>query len=168
MHALVDDPTVWESAVIVSTYPGMSDPKEKAKRLREDHEWAQRFATEKWEMLMHAWSQRPVFLHETFHFNRREEDFRRENLVHSFLVGSQGIQSDLREEIAKLPLPILWIVGEHDTRYHMAAQKMKFSHPNSSVVIIPNAHHRLPWSHAHLFESHLHQFLSNSDARGRS
>ncbi len=147
LYALINDHSLWTSAIIVSGHPGIGEEVERKRRFANDQIWAQRFLTEDWQTLMHDWSQQPVFKNETFHFNRDEKDFQREQLAHTMLFASQGVQSDLREQISQLPMPITWIVGEKDLRYVKLKDELSFKNPSSKVVVIPNAYHRIPWSH---------------------
>lgn len=147
LHALIDDPSLWKKAIIVSAHPGISEEAERKLRLENDKAWAKRFLTDDWQTLMRDWGQQSVFKNEIFHFKREEKDFSRVQLARTMLFGSQGMQIDLREQISQLPMPITWIVGEKDQRYIKLKDELSFRHPASKVVVIPDAYHRIPWSH---------------------
>jgi len=61
LHALFQNPTLWDAAIIISAHPGLSSDNEKHQRLSIDEEWACRFENEPWDELMQAWNSRDVF-----------------------------------------------------------------------------------------------------------
>lgn len=159
LHALIEEPQLWDYAMIVSGHPGFTDEVERQQRLASDRVWAARFLSEEWHSLMHSWSQLHVFKKETFHFVREEKDFSRDHLAHALLAGSQGLQADLRDAISQLPMPILYIVGENDERYLKLKDELSFTHPHSKMVSVPTAAHRIPWSHPLEFKQILNEWL---------
>jgi 2-succinyl-6-hydroxy-2,4-cyclohexadiene-1-carboxylate synthase len=158
LYALIDDPALWEYAIIVSGHPGFTVESEKQQRWENDKLWAARFLSEDWSSLMHAWNQLPVFKKETFHFKRDEKDFSRKKLADALLFGSQGLQEDLRKKVSLLPMPILYIVGENDERYLKLKNELSFRHPHSKIITIPHAAHRIPWSHPNEFKTAIEEW----------
>jgi 2-succinyl-6-hydroxy-2,4-cyclohexadiene-1-carboxylate synthase len=142
LHVLIDNPNLWERAVIISTHPGLKDEQEKEERLRSDREWAGRFETEPWDALMKAWNSQPVFLGSKQPL-REEKDYDRKRLAGMLRSFSLGLQDDFREEIARLPMPILWVVGERDLKFRMLASELKFQNPLSRVMVAVGAGHRV-------------------------
>lgn len=159
LHALIDHPSQWQAAIIVSAHPGLSDALEREKRTERDQQWAQRFAQEEWISLMKAWNQQELFAQEAYCFERHEHHYQREKLVQSLLQGSLGKQQDLRQEIGQLTLPILWITGEKDLAYSQLAQSLSFHHPLSKWEIIAQSGHRIPWSQPYAFIDLIDDFL---------
>ena len=151
LHALIDQPQRWLAAIIISAHPGLADPQERAKRWQQDQKWAKRFESENWKNLMEAWNTQEVFAGDSFKFERQKTDYQRHNLVKILLQGSLGKQADLRQQIAALPIPLLWITGSQDERYCRMAQSLTFAHPHSCWKQIAQAGHRVPWSQPHVF-----------------
>lgn len=157
LHLLIDNPKRWSSAVIVSAHLGL-DQSEKKQRSKIDAEWASRFENDPWDQLMNDWNHRKVFNH-SFAFERKEKGYSRSILANVLRTWSLSHQEDLRERIAELPIPILWIAGENDLIYAEQASKVQLCHPLSEVWIVPKAGHRAPWQHPEIFLLKLSQFL---------
>lgn len=145
LHALLDHPSQWQAAIIVSAHPGLSDPHERVMRRQRDQIWAERFKYEEWNVLMQAWNAQEIFAQDTSDFQRRESNYRRDQLAHALMCGSLGQQADLRSQIENLPLPLLWVTGALDVCYSQMAQALKFAHPLSRWIQVPEAGHRVPW-----------------------
>jgi 2-succinyl-6-hydroxy-2,4-cyclohexadiene-1-carboxylate synthase len=159
LHALVENPSEWSAAVIISAHPGLSSLEERKRRWENDKNWAERFCEEDWESLMQSWNAQGVFCDDDFCFDRREEEYDREELSSVLLRGSLAKQEELFDKIAQLPLPILWITGEKDKRAQDMAKKVSFAHDLSAIVQVDGAGHRVPWSQPHLFISTVNNFL---------
>lgn len=142
LHALIDSPTLWDAAVIVSAHPGLSDEQDKAERFQSDLEWAELFRTMPWEPLMTKWNSKGA-LKSSPGLSREESDYNREDLARMLDVWSLGRQDNLIKKIGDLDIPILWMVGERDTTFRQIAETIKFKHLNSRVVIVAEAGHRL-------------------------
>ena len=160
LHALIRNPHLWRAGIIISGHPGLADPEERSARLKNDREWADRFLSEDWEDLMKAWNSREIFQSGSFAFQRKEEDYNREELAAHLRNGSLGLQADLREEIGKLSFPILWLVGENDKKFVSISRSVKFKNSLSEVVIVPNVGHRLPWENAPEFSRIVEKFMN--------
>lgn len=143
LHALIASPAQWKRAVIVSAHPGL-DVEKRETRLHNDTDWAEKFVTEPWADLMRLWNGRDIFTHDSF-IERKEENFNRPYLAKALKVWSLGQQEKLHDSIAKLPMPITWIVGEKDARFVAEARSLRFTHPESEVLIVPNKGHRIPF-----------------------
>lgn len=91
---------------------------------------------------MQNWNSQPVFSRDP-PLERQEKQFDRLKLAAALDIWSLGNQADLAPAIAKLPMPITWVVGEHDAHYRLLAKSLNFTHPKSRIVIIPNGGHRL-------------------------
>lgn len=159
LHALIDQPQLWQAAIIVSAHAGLIDSQERLMRLQRDQGWAKRFENENWTSLMEAWNTQEVFATDSFLFNRQELDYQRVKLSQALVGGSLGNQLDLRPQIAAFSIPILWITGSQDYRYCQIAQSLTFSHPYSYWKQIENAGHRVPWSQPRVFSETVATFL---------
>lgn len=145
LHALLDNPVLWDGAVFISTHLGLKTVLERTKRLDVDASWAIHFEKESWEFLISAWNSREVFAKRLPPFRRQEPHYSREHLANMLRYWSLGHQEDLSTQIAQWPMPILWIVGEEDFAYKQLALSISLRHPKSQVWVVPNAGHRVPW-----------------------
>lgn len=161
LHALIDSPEQWKSAILISAHPGLKNGD--VTRLAEDLAWAKRFESEAWDSLMQDWNRRPVFGSDR-KLARDESDFDREKLARSLRVWSLGRQESLKEKIAALPMPILWVVGEKDKKFSSIARELKFSHPQSKAVIVPNSGHRVIFEHSAILNRITEEWKHDIDA----
>lgn len=159
LHILLAAPHLWNKAIIVSAHPGLNTLKEKEQRLTNDTIWAHKFLNEPWDCLMNEWNQQDVFQGSSPCFERFEKEFVRSDLAHFLTCYSLGCQRNLRKEIAKLTLPILWITGELDQKFSSLASELKFNHPRSRILQMKNAGHRVPWEQPVIFQKEVYSFL---------
>lgn len=159
LNALLQNTKLWKAAIIVSAHPGFADPASRQNRNKHDQRWADRFLNEKWDSLMNAWESQPVFANGKFSFIREEKNYDRTFLSDTLRYWSLGSQADLTHALTQLQIPILWVAGQNDSNYCEIAKKITLSHPLSSVHIVPNAGHRVPWEQTTLFNSLLSNFI---------
>ncbi len=161
LHALLEKPEKWKAAVLVSTHPGLKSEQDKHLRIVSDEIWAGRFENEAWEDLMKAWNAQGVFKNDSVKFQRKESAFDRKSLASALRIWSLGFQQELTDEIASLEIPILWMVGENDTKFLKIAQTLKFKHPQSKLCVVANAGHRLHFEQAEIFKQNVIHFIKN-------
>lgn len=161
LHALVEDPSLWSGAVIVSAQSGLADEKEKQARLETDKRWAARLEQEEWLRWIDDWNAQAIFRHDPS-MERRQPPKERQQM-HAFALQnwSLGRQNDLSRELSLLNLPILWMVGAKDDKYLLEAGGMSFSHPLSRKAVIEGAGHRVPWGKTKEFIEHIEQFIND-------
>ncbi|MCE5317765.1 MAG: alpha/beta fold hydrolase [Parachlamydia sp.] len=156
MHALLDAPELWQSAIFVSGQSGLKTDEERAKKAKEDIRWAERFLhdplVDPWKQLMRDWNEQSIFL-QNKPFVRHEQDFARPLLAETILGFSQSLQEDLSSRLDACPVPQLWMAGECDAKYAAIARARPLHR------IIPQAGHRVPWDNPDLFTKYLDQFL---------
>ncbi len=157
LHALLNDSERWKGAIIVSAHPGMDHQEARKKREMHDEKWAQRFEKEPWERLIKAWDDQDVFKHD-LSLQRRESDYSRSLLADTLRYWSVSKQVSLIEQIARIPIPILWIVGEKDSACRALAGQLTFSHLKSEVWVAPEVGHRVPWANKNLFKQKLRKW----------
>ena len=158
-HALLENPELWTSAVLVSAHTGLKTSAAKTERQAADEVWAKRFEEETWNSLITSWNSRDIFVSKNASFERQESCYVRRDLANILRYWSLGGQQELSGLMAQLPMPILWIVGEEDRNYCERAAQMTFSHPKSRIWIAPGAGHRVPWE-CSIFEQHVKDFSS--------
>lgn len=157
LHALLDDPSLWKGAIIVSSHTGLSSVEEKKERYLRDEKWAERFLKEEWHCLMEDWNQQMTLKHDQAK-NRNLENYSRENLAQLLKRYSLGNQENLKERIEDLNLPFLWVVGERDEMFKSIGQSLRFLHPKSCLHTIKGAYHRAPWMDTEYFQELVENF----------
>lgn len=136
LHAFIQDSSLWNSAIFLSTHPGLKSSEEKKLRFANDEKWAKRFQTEPWEPLMQDWNSQPVFKNSVLP-HRPESAFDRQKLSEDFTGWSVAHQEDLAPAIQKISKPFIWAVGEHDTKFINVSP--------SKPHIVANCGHRIPY-----------------------
>jgi 2-succinyl-6-hydroxy-2,4-cyclohexadiene-1-carboxylate synthase len=139
LHALLDREELWSQAILISTHPGLVTENEREARTAQDLIWAERFLTEDWDAVMHAWNAQPVFAGSSS--ITRQCD--RKRAAHDLMSYSLGKQQDLRESIARLETPILWIAGAKDPKFTQISQEMAGLHLHSQSLILKEFGHRI-------------------------
>jgi len=157
LHCLIQSPNKWKAAIIISAHPGLTTENEKQVRLKHDKKWLQKFQTENFDAVMSKWNAQPIFNKDN-PLNLKEGDYTSHMLEQCLDGWSLGKQNDLNEAISKLPMPILWIVGENDLKFTELALKLTFSNPKSRVWIAKNCSHRVAWESVE-FEKKVNLFL---------
>jgi 2-succinyl-6-hydroxy-2,4-cyclohexadiene-1-carboxylate synthase len=162
LHALLDSPSIWQAAILISAHPGLDIAEEKSQRYQTDLHWAQRFSQEPWPHLIEEWNQQAIF--QGHHMRVREEsDFCRQSLCQQLIGWSLGNQNYLIEDIERLSLPILWVAGEQDTAYLERARSIRLQNPLSAIWEVPGAAHRIPWEKSPELIQQINQFIHTLD-----
>lgn len=154
MHALLNNPTLWDGAIIVSAHAGLTTAKERNERLQSDQKWAHRFLNDPWELLMRDWNSNPLFGKNVL--LREESSFNRKQLAQQLTHWSLGAQEPLLEPLSTLSLPLLVLTGALDSKFCALAEPFK---QFTQVVAIPDAAHRIPWDQPVLFTKQITQFI---------
>ena len=142
LHALIQNPTLWQRATLISTNIGLKDPASRLERLKNDYKWAEKFRNDPWEHLMHDWESQCLFKG-SFKPTRKETDYNREDLAQHLENFSLAKQEYLLPHIAKLTLPMQWITGSLDHNAESHAKDIIQNHPQSSHLSIPGGTHRV-------------------------
>ena len=138
-------------AIIVSA--GLNAPDEE--RRKRDEEWARRFETEEWSMLMRDWNAQPVLRGHAI--ERHEKDYDRAELARALREYSPAVLPP--PQLEKIETPILWIAGERDDKYVEIGLRAVSRLPHAEMWICPNAGHRVPWEQQDAFVERLRAFL---------
>lgn len=158
MHALLQQPRLWDGAIIISAHPGYQSDSEKKERLQKDYDLADQFEKDPWDELMTNWNALSAFDNSKFVFSRYEKDYSRIHLANTLRYWSLGVQDDLRFKLSQLQIPILWVAGKNDFAYASLASSLSFAHQQSEVWIASDAGHRVPWESKY-FEQKIKGFI---------
>ncbi len=159
LHALINHPDLYNAAIIISASYGVEDPEERERRYQHDINWSNAFLSESWDSLLERWNGQPIFQYDKKDVIRLEKDYSRKALSDAMRCFSIGKQEFLKEKIEELDIPILWVVGERDTKYVSLAKNLRLKHPDSSIVVIPNAGHRLHLTNPETLQEKIGEFI---------
>lgn len=157
-HALLQQPDLWQGAIIVSADPGL-DSADRKSCLARDQQWSHKFLHEPWDDLLQEWNALPVFCGRKPTYSMLEANISRTQIAEAFQKFSKGHQANLLPHLQQLNLPILYLSGAEDTKYCQIGQRLTQNCPTFTHQIIPNAGHRVPWENPNAFLLAVYQFL---------
>ena len=158
MHVILQNPALWDKAVIISAHPGLKRAQERQVRKQKDAVWAERFLHDSWGKVMGDWNAQPVFKEQNHALERYESNYPRKVLSKALDVWSLGNQEDLRRPLGLFSNPIQWIVGGQDKKYSSLLKDLKFTNMLSKISVIPQAGHRVLWESPQNIRDAMHHF----------
>ena len=165
MFAKLLAPELFSACILVSSNPGLSDPKEREVRLSKDLEWAGKFRETSWMPLMAEWDVQAVFAGHP-QMARRESDYSRVSLARAMDIWSLGRQEDLKGESSIFNESTLLVSGGKDTKFRKIADRIS---RDSKVQhrVLEGAGHRVPWDQPSAFADLIRDFLAQRGLTSR-
>ena len=157
LHALLENPKKWDKAVIVSAHTGIAEGLRVPRQVH-DAAWAAKALKGDWNTFLAEWNSQGV-LDGVAMPDRRKLQPRREAVARSFMDWTVGVQEDLLPQLERILCPVLWVVGERDTKFLEVAKKAVEALPNAELCVIPDCGHRVPWEQSELFTKRVEEFL---------
>ena len=145
LHAMALFPERWGGAVIASAHPGLCCVEDRLARRTSDAIWAERARTLPWEEFLADWNRQALFGAGSADRLQRQSTLapRREEVAVAFETWSLAAQEDLRGALRAFSAPVLWIVGEHDTRFAAIGESMAEVFEDFRLLVIPQGGHRV-------------------------
>ena len=155
---------LFKAAVIVSAHPGLTSGEERVVRMAEDAEWAGRALVGDWNDFLEHWEGRMRsgalgVEAEAGWGDRRLLQPRRQAVARSFMDWSLGKQEDLRNDLAMVRCPVLWVTGARDEKFTTLGREAAGLLPNAHLEPVPGTGHRVPWEQPDHFVELVHGFL---------
>lgn len=168
LHALIDSGP-WDAAVLIAPHPGLESEAERAARRAGDAAWAGRALSGDWREFLAAWEGQGILKAERGTRNAEWRLADRDSLVNrrrevarSFVDWSLGAQEPLWDRLGGIRCPVLWCVGERDTKFRALAERAAELCPQAECWIAPAAGHRVPWDAPEAFRDKLGEFLERA------
>ena len=143
LQAALDHPRRVDQLVLVSTTPGIRDPRERALRRTADERLAQEIERVGVEAFLDSWIRRPLFAGVPPDRLREHRLTTGAILAAQLRLLGQGRQQPLWERLGELVMPVTIVAGEADTAYCAIAQEMARQIPHARIEILPGAGHPL-------------------------
>jgi len=159
LHALLADPDLWKSAIIISAHSGLRDEAERAARREKDAEWSALALKGEWANFLEQWNTQGVLGGAVDMPDRTPLKTRRASIARSFVDWSLGAQADLLPSLVKISCPLLWLTGESDGKFTQIAEKAVMNIPQAEHQIMADCGHRLPWEKPSEFSRLVQEFL---------
>lgn len=146
LHALLDDPGLWDAAVIVAAHPGLASEEERVARRAADAGWSGAALKQDWGAFLTAWEGQEIF-HGAVELpgDRRLLLARRAAVARSFIDWSLGAQQELTPELGRIGCPVVWVAGAWDEKFLRAGQQAVAALGRAEMVTIDGCGHRVPW-----------------------
>lgn len=164
MEAVLQAPDLYRGAIFVSANPGLKTASEREARWQSDLQWAERIRKEPWSQWLQDWNAQPVLRSPVSGTarslkDRKENDFDRERLAMAMTNWSLARQSDFREKLAALKMPVLFVSGSEDSKFTELLRSLPLA-PSQRHLVIENAGHRVPWDQPQTFANAVREFLA--------
>jgi len=155
LHAALASP-VWRAAIIVSAHTGLTSSAERQQRLVSDQKWLASLKQQSWPDFLAAWDQQSLF-------DKTPSPFRalhRPTMTRCFQEWSLCNQRDLTPRLTEIRCPVLWVVGEQDSKFRKIGERAVARLPHAQLKVAPDCGHRVPWDWPQ-FSTEIAQFLVN-------
>ena len=149
LSAAVACPNRVAKLVCLGASPGIADPIERNKRKLADEALADSILADGVEQFVDEWLRQPLFA--TLAERLSAADFKAtreqrlanspEGLALSLRGIGTGAMEPLREALADMDFPCLWVAGAEDAKFAAIAKEMSSTMPNGSHALIPDAGH---------------------------
>jgi 2-succinyl-6-hydroxy-2,4-cyclohexadiene-1-carboxylate synthase len=146
LHFAVAHPLRVRSLILESASPGIQDPSERERRIRNDAELAQRIVDDGMEAFVAEWERQPLLAlapHVADAVRERQQRLAHNplGLANSLRGMGAGQQAPLWSRLAELTMPVTLVVGENDARYREIAEKTCALLPQAHARVVANAGH---------------------------
>ncbi len=161
LHALLEKSHPWQAAVIVSAHPGLESPADREARRASDAEWATRALAGEWRQFLADWNSQPLLANAAIRDPQATGNLimRRREIARSFVDWSLGNQQPLWSRLGEIAVPVLWVVGETDSKFKELAERAVAAIPKATLAIAPASGHRVPWEAGEWLSDQVSGFL---------
>lgn len=145
LHALARHPDRWCGAILLAAHPGLMDAEARRERRATDQIWAERARSWEWERFLALWNAQGVLGPPSPALFQRQLalESNREHIASAFENWSLGCQENLREALVAFRRPVLWIVGEKDSRFLNLGREMTNVFEHVQLYELPGEGHRV-------------------------
>ena len=159
-------PDLFSKAVIVSSSPGLRTEEARAARRKSDEEVARKIERN-FEGFIEFWYDQPLFATLKSHSLFREVEAQRKqgsprNLAQALRLLGTGNQPSFWDELPGNHLPMLFCVGEQDTKYVEIGHRMAEICPESSLEVFAGCGHTLHIEEPECFLASVERFIGNA------
>lgn len=165
LHALLDDPELWEGSVLVAPHIGLAEEERPARQVK-DAEWATKALSRDWGGFLDEWNSQDVLSNKSTESSelglgdRRMLGPRRQQVARSFMDWSTGVQDDLRVELKRIASPVLWVVGDEDEKFKAIGQEGVNLLPRAELSCVEGSGHRVPWEQPKVFANKVASWIT--------
>lgn len=160
-------PELLNKLVLESASPGIHESAERKQRKANDDQLADRLISDGLEMFVNKWEKTPLFGTQRFLDAATRQNIRNERLSQTAeglalalrTIGT-GRQPSWWEELSKIRIPTLLIVGSEDIKFVKMNKKMNSLLPYSRIELVKNSGHAVHIEKPSSFNELVCQFLN--------
>ena len=143
LHVALLYPEMVTQLVLISGTPGLKTDFERATRIENDNELADRIENMGTPAFIDEWLALPIFSGLTDETNQRNDRLRNttKGLANSLRFAGTGTQESQWSNLHQLSIPVHLIVGELDEKFTAIAREMKPLISMSELTVVGNAGH---------------------------
>ena len=150
----------FRALILESASPGLEDPAEREQRRVSDEALAASIERDGVQAFIDRWEKLPLFASQSSlsleaqeALHRQRLNNRARGLAQSLRGLGTGVQPSLHARLPALPIPVLLIAGELDTKFMAIARSMAQALPRSQLRIVPGAGHAVHLERPEDFDS---------------
>jgi 2-succinyl-6-hydroxy-2,4-cyclohexadiene-1-carboxylate synthase len=144
LQIALDHPGRVDALILISTNPGIADPRSRAARQAEDERLAERVEAEGVDAFLTRWLSDPLFADLDPSAARRNRLGSASALAHQLRALGQGTQEPLWDRLAELTMPVVFVTGRRDAKYSdIARDAVAGIGANADWHVVPAAGHNL-------------------------
>jgi 2-succinyl-6-hydroxy-2,4-cyclohexadiene-1-carboxylate synthase len=143
LHVALLHPELVTQLVLISGTPGLKTESERATRIENDNELADRIENIGTPAFIDEWLALPIFSGLSDEINQRNDRLRNtpQGLADSLRCAGTGTQESQWSNLHQLSIPVHLIVGELDEKFTAIAREMKPLISTSELTVVENAGH---------------------------
>ncbi|NEX20620.1 alpha/beta fold hydrolase [Thiorhodococcus mannitoliphagus] len=145
---LAQAPMRFSGATIISAHPGLTDPAQRAARLRQDARWTTLLETQGIAAFVAAWESQALFATQSrlapqvlAQQRRRRLGQRASGLAASLSATGLGVMPSTWSELRAYPGCLRWIVGGADAKFLAIARQVVEMRPETALHVLPEIGH---------------------------
>lgn len=165
MHALLENSHAWSAAVIISAHPGLENEAEELRRREQDADWFVKCSDGDWKTFLNEWQAQDILQSNGYQLlewgDRKLLQSRRRAIARSFIDWSLGRQRNLRSDLARIKVPVLFLTGGRDEKFTELARNCVAEIPDATHQIVADCGHRVPWEQSGVFSHSVRAFVTS-------
>ncbi|RMH76647.1 MAG: 2-succinyl-6-hydroxy-2,4-cyclohexadiene-1-carboxylate synthase [Calditrichaeota bacterium] len=171
LYVALHYPQHFAGVVLESASPGLKTAAERAGRIHRDEQLARRLEGEDFAAFLEAWYRQPLFASLGKHPRYPELIARRlrtnpdpRALARALREMGTGRQPSLWDELPRMKMPLLLVVGENDPKFSALAREMAARCPTAQVAVIKDAGHNVHFEQPEVFARTVAGFANDSQS----
>jgi len=160
-------PLKFNSIILESATPGISNPQERNIRQQVDEQLAKFIETHTIEEFVERWLEQPIFETQKKLSREKQDQSRsmrlrnsRTGLANALRGFGTGRMPHLWEKLEDISAPVLLITGKEDKKFTQIARRMEQSLPKSTHRIVEDAGHNIHFERPEIFAEITTEFLA--------